>query len=41
VPIVLVGFGPAGLDMAALAPDAMLDDFAALPAIAHRLLGAG
>ena len=39
VPSVLVTFGPSGADMAALAPEALLDDFAELPALARRLLG--
>ena len=39
VPSVLVTFGPAGGDMAALEPEALLDDFADLPAIVQRLLG--
>ncbi|WP_324751594.1 HAD-IA family hydrolase [Roseovarius sp. Pro17] len=38
VPSVLVTFGPNGSDMRALAPDALLEDFADLPAIAARLL---
>lgn len=38
VPIVLVSFGPAGGDMAALEPDALLDGFAALPALSDRLV---
>lgn len=38
VPSVLVTFGPNGADVAELAPDALLDDFADLPAIAARLL---
>lgn len=38
VPSVLVTFGPAGGDMAALEPDALLDDFAALPSVAAALL---
>ena len=38
VPSVLVTFGPAGGDMAALAPEALLDDYADLPALAERLL---
>jgi phosphoglycolate phosphatase len=38
VPSVLVTFGPAGGDMAALAPEALLDDYADLPGIAARLL---
>lgn len=40
VPCVLVTFGPSGDDMAALKPEALLDDFADLPAIVQRLLGA-
>lgn len=39
VPSVLVTFGPAGGDMAALEPEALLDDYADLPAIVQRLLG--
>ncbi|MFT6025147.1 MAG: phosphoglycolate phosphatase [Ascidiaceihabitans sp.] len=39
VPSVLVTFGPAGGDMAALNPEALLDDYADLPAIVQRLLG--
>jgi phosphoglycolate phosphatase len=35
---VLVTFGPAGGDMAALAPEALLHDYADLPMIASRLL---
>jgi phosphoglycolate phosphatase len=38
VPSVLVTFGPSGEDMAALAPEALLADFADLPALAHRLI---
>ncbi|MCQ0092607.1 HAD-IA family hydrolase [Roseovarius sp. M141] len=38
VPSVLVTFGPNGADMAGLEPDALLDDFADLPAAAQRLL---
>ncbi|WP_299670848.1 HAD-IA family hydrolase [uncultured Roseobacter sp.] len=38
VPCVLVTFGPAGGDMAALEPDGLLDDYAALPALVDRLL---
>lgn len=38
VPSVLVTFGPNGPDMASLAPDALLDNFADLPGIAARLL---
>jgi phosphoglycolate phosphatase len=40
VPSILVTFGPAGGDMAALEPEALLDDFADLPALVERLLGA-
>ncbi len=39
VPSVLVTFGPSGEDMAALKPEALLDDFADLPAVVQRLLG--
>ena len=39
VPSVLVTFGPSGDDMAALEPEALLDDFAALPALVSRLIG--
>lgn len=38
VPVVLVTFGPARDDMAALAPDALLSDYAELPDLAARLL---
>lgn len=38
VPSVLVTFGPAGGDMAALEPEALLDDYADLPGIIQRLL---
>ena len=38
VPSILVTFGPSGEDMAALEPDALLDDFAALPAVVAALL---
>lgn len=38
VPSVLVTFGPAGDDMAALNPEALLDDFSSLPELADRLL---
>ncbi len=38
VPSVLVTFGPAGGDMAALAPEALLDHFDALPDLADHLL---
>jgi phosphoglycolate phosphatase len=40
VPSVLVTFGPAGGDMAALEPEALLDDYAALPAVVAALIGA-
>lgn len=39
VPSILVTFGPSGADMAALEPEALLDDFAALPAVVTTLLG--
>ena len=39
VPCVLVTFGPAGDDMAALEPEALLDDFKDLPDIVGRLIG--
>jgi phosphoglycolate phosphatase len=39
VPCVLVGFGPAGGDMAALEPDAIIQHFDELPGVALRLLG--
>ncbi|WP_415402553.1 HAD-IIIA family hydrolase [Tateyamaria sp. SN3-11] len=38
VPSILVTFGPSGEDMAALDPDALLDDFSALPAVVAALL---
>lgn len=38
VPSVLVTFGPSGEDMAALEPDALLDDYAALPMVVATLL---
>ncbi|GFE51285.1 phosphoglycolate phosphatase [Roseobacter cerasinus] len=38
VPCVLVTFGPAGGDMAALEPEALLDDYRNLPALIGRLL---
>jgi phosphoglycolate phosphatase len=38
VPSVLVTFGPAGGDMAALEPEALLHDYAALPDLVDRLL---
>lgn len=37
VPCVLVTFGPAGGDMAALSPDALLYDYSELPALVGRL----
>ena len=40
VPCVLVSFGPSGDDMAALAPEALLDDYDDLPDIVTRLIGA-
>lgn len=39
VPCVLVSFGPEGRAIARLAPEAMLDRYADLPALADRLLG--
>ncbi|GAB4307952.1 MAG: phosphoglycolate phosphatase [Roseovarius sp.] len=39
VPSVLVAFGPAGAEVAALAPDAVIADFAELPEVVERLLG--
>jgi len=38
VPSVLVTFGPSGEDMAALEPEALLHDYADLPALAQALL---
>jgi phosphoglycolate phosphatase len=40
VPCVLVGFGPEGRGVAALEPEALLDDFADLPALLERLVPA-
>ncbi|MFD2738575.1 HAD-IIIA family hydrolase [Sulfitobacter aestuarii] len=40
VPCVLVTFGPSGEDMAALEPEALLEDFKDLPALVTRLIGA-
>lgn len=40
VPSVLVTFGPSGADMAALAPEALLDRYEDLPALVARLIGA-
>ncbi|PCH74674.1 MAG: haloacid dehalogenase [Rhodobacteraceae bacterium] len=39
VPSVLVTFGPAGAEMAALNPEALLDRFEDLPAIVRQLIG--
>ena len=39
VPCALVTFGPAGGDMAALAPEALLGGFEELPGVAARLIG--
>ena len=39
VPSVLVTFGPSGEDMAALEPQALLEDYAALPQVVRTLLG--
>ncbi|MFK7752031.1 MAG: HAD-IA family hydrolase [Sedimentitalea sp.] len=39
VPSVLVTFGPAGGDMAALKPEALLDNYADLPRIVSELIG--
>lgn len=39
VPSVLVTFGPSGEDMAALAPEALIDHFDELPEVVRRLLG--
>ena len=38
VPSILVTFGPSGEDMAALAPEALFDDYADLPGIVARFL---
>lgn len=40
VPSVLVTFGPSGEDMAALAPEALLSNFADLPGVVQNLIGA-
>jgi phosphoglycolate phosphatase len=40
VPCVLVSFGPSGDDMAALGPEALLDNYDDLPDIVTRLIGA-
>lgn len=39
VPCILVTFGPSGEDMAALEPEALLEDFADLPDVVSRLIG--
>ncbi len=39
VPCILVTFGPSGEDMAALNPDALLHDYAHLPALVPTLIG--
>ena len=39
VPVILVTFGPGGGGAAALAPDALLPDFGALPQVVARLIG--
>ncbi|MEM6939847.1 MAG: HAD-IA family hydrolase [Pseudomonadota bacterium] len=39
VPSILVTFGPAGGDMAALSPEALLHDYAKLPALVAEFLG--
>lgn len=39
VPVALVTFGPAGRDVAGLAPEALIDDFADLPGIVRGLIG--
>jgi phosphoglycolate phosphatase len=38
VPSILVTFGPSGADMAALEPEALIDDFSALPDVVRRLV---
>ncbi len=40
VPSILVTFGPSGEDMAALTPEALLDDYADLSDVVARVLGA-
>ncbi len=37
VPSILVTFGPSGADMAALEPEALIDDFAKLPEVVRQL----
>ena len=39
VPSVLVTFGPSGEDMAALKPEALLEDYADLPVLVQELIG--
>ncbi len=39
VPVILVGFGPAGAEVAALEPDAMLAHFDDLPDLVARIIG--
>jgi len=39
VPSVLVTFGPSGADMAALEPEALLDNYADLPGLVPQLIG--
>jgi phosphoglycolate phosphatase len=39
VPCILVTFGPSGEDMAALNPEALLHDYAHLPALVPTLIG--
>ncbi|SFK49901.1 HAD-IA family hydrolase [Shimia haliotis] len=39
VPSVLVTFGPSGEDMAALEPEALLEDYAVLPMVVEALIG--
>ena len=39
VPSILVTFGPAGGDMAALEPEGLLNDFDALPGLVAKLIG--
>lgn len=40
VPSILVTFGPDGADMAVLQPEALLQDYADLPEVVERLIGA-
>lgn len=39
VPVVLVGFGPAGDDVKRLDPDALLSDYGSLPTVVRKLIG--